>query len=442
MNITILGCGKSGIGAAKLAVSKGYKVRLTESKDIDKFQDEYEVLKSLGISCEFGLNSSKFLDNCDLIISSPGIHRNIKFFKEAERKNIPTISEIEFAFRHTNSKVISVTGTNGKTTTTTLINYILKNAGIKSVACGNIGYTFSEALLDNDPDTVFVVETSSYQLDMVNSFAPDLSIILNITPDHQEYHKTMEEYILAKWKTSSFQNGKNLLILNMDDDTISKNMYQTKARIGYFSLNPVNWGIYLKEGGIYFKTADKEEFLMMTEQLSLPGVHNLYNSMAAALAARAFEVRNEDIRDSLSSFVGVEHRLENVRTISTIKFVNDSKATNINATWYALSSYNQPLIWIAGGRAKGNDYSELDHLVENNVKAIICIGEEQDNLFNHFCTKVRCIKSDDLEDAVNQSYQLAEMNDIVLFSPACKSFDMFLNYEHRGEVFKSYVNNL
>lgn len=442
MNITILGCGKSGIGAAKLAISKGYKVRLTESKDIDKFQDEYELLKSMGVSCEFGLNSSKFLDNCDLLISSPGIHRNIKFFHEAEKRGIPIISEIEFAFKHTNSRIISVTGTNGKTTTTTLINYILNKAGLKSVACGNIGYTFSEAILENSEDTIFVVETSSYQLDLVDTFAPDVAIILNITPDHQEYHKSMENYILAKWKTSSFQNENNLLILNMDDDTISKNLYQTSAKIGYFSLNPINWGIYQKEGGIYFKTADKEEFLMLTEQLSLPGVHNLYNSMAAALAARAFEVRNEDIRDSLASFRGVEHRLELVRTINSIRFINDSKATNINATWYALSSYNQPLIWIAGGRAKNNDYSELDILVEKNVKQIICIGEEQDNIFNHFCTKVRCIKADNLEEAVLKSWESADDNDIVLFSPACKSFDMFLNFEHRGEVFKNLVNDL
>lgn len=442
MNVTILGCGKSGIGAAKLAVSKGYKVKLTESRDIDKFQEEYEILKSLGVSCEFGLNSSKSLDHCDLLISSPGIHRNIKFFQEAEKKKIPIISEIEFAYRHTNSKIISITGTNGKTTTTSLIAYILNNAGKRAVACGNIGYTFSEAILDYPESTIFVVETSSYQLDLVSTFAPAISLILNISPDHQEYHKTMEDYILAKWKTSSFQNENNLLILNMDDDTISKNMYQTRAKIGYFSLNPVNWGIYHKEGGIYFKTADKEEFLMLTEQLSLPGVHNLYNSMAAALAVRAFEVRNEDIRDSLASFRGVEHRLENVRTINSIKFVNDSKATNINATWYALSSYNQPIVWIAGGRANGNDYSELDSLVKKNVKAIICIGEEKENIFNHYCTSVRCIKADDLDDAIYKAYESSESNDIILFSPACKSFDMFMNYEHRGEVFKSIVNNL
>jgi len=442
MNVTILGCGKSGIGAAKLAISRGYRVRLTESKDIDKFKKEYELLKSLGVSCEFGLNSTKFLDNCDIIISSPGIHRNVKFFKEAEKKHIPIISEIEFAYRHTNSKIISVTGTNGKTTTTSLINYILNNSGLKAVACGNIGYTLSEAILEYPPETIFVVEASSYQLDLVDTFAPDVSIILNISPDHLEYHKSYEQYIEAKWKISSSQNENNLLILNMDDDTISKNLYHTKAKIGYFSLNPVNWGIYAKDGEIYFKTADKEEFLMLTEQLSLPGVHNLYNSMAAALAVRAFEVRNEDIRDSLSSFRGVEHRLELVRNLHSIKFVNDSKATNINATWYALSSYKNPIIWIAGGRASGNDYTELDELVSNNVKAIICIGEEQDNIFNHFCSKVRCIKSDDLEDAVSQSYQIAEDNDIVLFSPGCKSFDMFINFEHRGEIFKEIVYNL
>ncbi len=442
MNITILGCGKSGIGAAKLAVHKGYNVRLTESKDIDKFQNEYLLLKNLGISCEFGINSNKYLENCDLIVTSPGISKDIKFIKEAIKKNIPIISEIEFAYRHTKSKIISVTGTNGKTTTTTLISYILTNAGLKSIACGNIGYTFSEAVLENNDETIFVVETSSYQLDFVNTFAPDIAIILNITADHQEYHKSMKNYIDAKWKTSAFQNENNLLILNYDDDTIRKNMYHTDAKIGYFSLNPVSWGIYQKDNGIYFKTADKEEFLMLTEQLSLPGVHNLYNSMAAALAARAFEVNNEDIRDSLTKFKGVEHRLETVRIFNSIKFINDSKATNINATWYALASFNQPLIWIAGGRAKNNNYEELDKIVEQKVSAIICIGEEQDNIFNHYCSKVRCIKSNDLEEAIHSSLEIANKNDIILFSPACKSFDMFLNYEQRGEVFKDLVNQL
>ncbi|HRP02595.1 MAG TPA: UDP-N-acetylmuramoyl-L-alanine--D-glutamate ligase [Candidatus Kapabacteria bacterium] len=442
MNITILGCGKSGIGATKLALSKGYNVRLTESKDIDKFEKEYELLKSLNVPCEFGLNSTKYLDKCDLIVSSPGISKDIKFLKEAQKRNIPIISEIEFAYRHTSSKIISVTGTNGKTTTTSLINFILNNAGLKSVACGNIGYTLSEAILENSTDCIFVVETSSYQLDLVTSFAPDIAIILNITPDHQEYHKTMHNYIEAKWKTSIFQNENNLLILNSDDDTISKSIYRTDAKIGYFSLNPVSWGIYRKDDGIYFKTTAEEEFLMFTEQLSLPGIHNLYNSMAAALAARACEVSNEDIRDSLSKFNGVEHRLELVRTIHNTKFINDSKATNINATWYALSSYSEPLIWIAGGRAKNNDYSELDVLVEKNVKVIICIGEEQNNIFNHFCSKIRCIKADNLEEALNYSVDLSEENNIVLFSPACKSFDAYLNYEQRGEHFKELVNNI
>jgi len=442
MNITVIGCGKSGFAAAKLAVDRGYKVHLTESRDIDKYQNEYEELKSIGVACEFGINSYKYLDNCDMVICSPGIARDNKFIRESEKRNIPVISEIEFAFRHTNGKVVSVTGTNGKTTTTALINYILRSAGNKSVACGNIGYAFSEAVLNNDDDTIYVVEASSYQLDRISTFKPDVALILNISPDHLEYHKSMENYICAKWKTSSLQNENNLLILNADDKTILENSFKTSAKIGYFSSNPVGWGIYTKGNEIFFKTADKEELLMVTEQLGLPGIHNIYNSMAAALAARFLEVTNEDIRDSLISFRGVEHRLEYVRTLAEVDFVNDSKATNINATWFALSSYKKPLIWIAGGRAKGNDYSELDLFVKNNVKAIICIGEESENIFNHFCSNVRCIKASTLHEAVINSIECAERGDLVLFSPACKSFDMFMNFEQRGDEFKSIVMDL
>jgi UDP-N-acetylmuramoylalanine--D-glutamate ligase len=442
MKITIVGAGKSGTAAAKLAIRLGYQVHLTESKASSNFENEIETLKSLGVRYEFGGHSSQFLKSCDLVVTSPGVPPHIHFIKEAEQKGIPIISELEFGWRHIKNKVIAITGTNGKTTTTSLITFILNNSGKKAIACGNIGTPVSELAGIIDDETILVVETSSYQLDRIVDFRPDVSLILNISPDHLAYHGTMENYISAKWKISSMQSAKNFLILNQDDETILKNIYPTGANVQYFSYSPVDWGIYVKGEHLYFKTADKEEFLMPVSELSLPGVHNVYNSMAAALASRAFEIKNEDIRDSLMKFQGVEHRLEYVRTLNGVDFVNDSKATNVNATWFALSSFNSPIIWIAGGRGDSNDYSLLDDVVRKNVKCIIAIGEEAESIFNHFCLTTRCIKESDLELAVLRAYENSERGEKIVFAPACKSFDMFLNYEHRGEVFKQIVNSL
>ena len=442
MKLTIVGAGKSGMSAVKLAVRLGYKVCLSESKASSNFEKEISELKSLGISYEFGGNTGMFLKNCDVVVTSPGVPPHSPIIREAESKNIPIISELEFAWKHLKNPVISITGTNGKTTTTSLVTFILNNSGKKAIACGNIGTPLSDLVGNVDDDTILVIEASSYQLDRCVEFKPDVSIILNISPDHLGYHGTMEKYISAKWKTSSMQCQKNLLILNSDDETISKNLFPTGARIQNFSYSPVNWGIYVKGEHLIFKTADIEEEFMTVGSLSLPGTHNVYNSMAAALAARAFEVRNEDIRDSLMKFQGVEHRLEHVRTLNGVDFINDSKATNINATWYALSSYEEPVIWIAGGRGDSNDYSQLDELVAKNVKCIVAIGEEAEAIFNHFCLMKRCYREDDLEGAVLRAYEQSERGDKILFTPACKSFDMFMNFEHRGEVFKNIVNSM
>lgn len=442
MKVTIVGAGKSGMAAVRLAVRLGYKVHLSESKASSSFENEIIELKSLGISYEFGGNTGLFLKDCDLVVLSPGVPPHTPIIKEAENKKIPIISELEFAWRHIENPVISITGTNGKTTTTALTAFILNNSGKKAIACGNIGTPLSDLVGKIDSDTILVIEASSYQLDKCVDFRPDVGIILNISPDHLAYHGSMEKYIQAKWKTSSMQCEKNLLILNRDDETISKNFFSNGQKVEYFSISPVDRGIYLKGDNLVFKTADKEEEVMPVSSLSLPGVHNIYNSMAAGLAARAFEVSNEDIRDSLMKFNGVEHRLEFVRSINGVDFINDSKATNINATWYALSSYKEPVIWIAGGRGDSNDYSQLDELVLHNVKCIVAIGEDADSIFNHFCLTKRCFKENDLESAVFRAYEQADRGEKVLFTPACKSFDMFMNFEHRGEVFKSIVNSL
>jgi UDP-N-acetylmuramoylalanine--D-glutamate ligase len=430
------------VAAAKLARRLGNDVILTESKAASQFENLISELTILGVDSQFGGNNIDLLGNCELIITSPGVPPEAEILLSATKQNIEIISELEYASQFLENPIIAITGTNGKTTTTSLIEFILNNAGKKAIACGNIGLPLSELVDTVEKSTILVVEASSYQLDRIKNFHPEVALILNITPDHLKYHGTMEAYVESKWKITLNQNEKNLLILNRDDEILWKNILGTNAKIAFVSMSSVDRGIYTRDGIIFINAADKEEVLMPVADLGLPGIHNAYNSMAAALAVRAFELSNEDIRDGLSKFKGVEHRLELVRSIDGIDFVNDSKATNVNATWYALQAYSAPIVWIAGGRADNNDYSALDAVVESNVKSIIVLGEESDNIFNHFCTSKRCIKVMDLNEAVSVALAEAENGDKVVFTPACKSFDMFMNFEQRGEVFKDIVNRI
>jgi len=445
MKYSIIGAAKSGTAAALLAKRKGYQVFLSESKLREQISSELlNELESNNIECEFGINSERVL-NADCIIVSPGVPPKTQILIEAEKKGLEIISELEFAYSFCKNPIIAITGTNGKTTTTALIEHIFTSNNRKALACGNFGEPLSKFVDKVDEDLVFIVETSSFQLDRIKSFQPNVAIICNITPDHLSYHGSMENYVETKWKISSFQNEKNLLILNYDDSNIMNfiNSFKGIPEIQYFSSNPFGEkGIFINNGVLILKDSEQQEEIMSVKKLSLPGIHNAYNSMAAFLAARYFEIPNEDIRDSLMAFKGVEHRLEFVRTLDGIDFINDSKATNINSTWYALQSYNKPLIWIAGGRGDNNDYSLLDELVKNNVRIIIAMGEESNAIFNHYCLDVQCIRVNSMEEAVKISYQVANDNEIVLFSPSCKSFDMFDNYIQRGEVFKHFVNEL
>ncbi len=445
MKYTVIGAAKSGISAAKLAKRKGFEVFVSESKSADGFPEEIKLLNELGIDYEFGGNTDRALDCTDCIVTSPGVPPNIQLFQDAKKFNIPIISELEFGRSFIpNQKLIAITGTNGKTTTTTLITYMFNRAGITAHSAGNIGTPISDLVDNISKDDVIIAELSSFQLDRIKDFRPDVGIILNITPDHLYYHKTFENYKEAKFKVCMNQTNEDSLVLNADDGETKAEFAQTKGKILQFSMNPVEYGVYNRDGKMCVRLPNmqKEEEIMLLDEILLPGVHNAYNSMAAALAARVFEIKNENIRDSLMAFEGVEHRLEFVRVINGVDFVNDSKATNINATWYALSSYKKPLIWIAGGRGDNNDYSALDSLVKKNVKAIIAIGDEAEAIFNHYCAMVRVIKADSMEAAVRLAKEQAHADDIVLFTPACKSFDWFLNYEHRGEVFKEIVNSL
>lgn len=444
MNITVIGAARSGLAAAMLARDLGHDVFLTESKPADSQQDAMQKLIDADIEFEFGENTEQCLEGCDLIIASPGVPPTADIIVEAEKRGINIISELEFAWQQIDNPVIAITGTNGKTTTTALTTFILNQSGKKAVSVGNIGTPLSAMVKDLSPETIIVAEVSSYQLDRIDQFQPDVAIILNITPDHIAYHGSLEKYSSAKFKISSRQSHKNLLVLNGDDTATHGGALNTSAQVVYFSRKPLDWGIY-NDGGrmlVRLPGQHKAEEIMQFDDIALPGIHNAYNSMAAALAARAFEVRNENIRDSLMRFAGVEHRLEYVKTIDGVDYINDSKATNINASWFGLTSYTKPIIWIAGGRGDSNDYSKLDEIVKKNVKAIVSIGEESNAIFNHYSHVKRCIQADSLEDAVSQANKLAEYGDVVVFTPACKSFDMFMNFEHRGEVFKNIVNSL
>lgn len=444
MKCTVVGAGRSGISSAILAKKLNYNVFLTEINPSEKYKEAINKLKQFDIEYEFGKHTSKALEWTDLIILSPGVPPTAPLIIEAEKKGIKIISELEFArLACPDNLLVAITGTNGKTTTTALIEFIMNQAGKKAIACGNIGTPLSAIVDSLNKDTIIVAEVSSFQLDRIEKFRPDIAIILNITPDHLYYHGTMEKYIEAKYKISLNQNEKNLLILNADDKLLLKAMPEIRAKIAYISMSSVARGMFATKDKMIYRDEEQhiEEEIMLIEEIRIRGLHNIYNSLAAAMASRAFELSNENIRDSLMRFEGVEHRLELVRILNEVLYVNDSKATNVNATWYALNSYKEPIIWIAGGRGD-NDYSELDEPVAKNVVAIIAIGEESDNIFNHFSSKVRCYKENSLEKAVWRAREIAEKGQVVLFTPACKSFDMFVNFEHRGEVFKNIVRNL
>ncbi len=439
MRISVIGAALSGVAAAELALRQGHSVLVSESRPESAIAENAARLRDSGITLEAGGHTDAVYES-DLIIVSPGVPPSHPIRLEAPRRGIELIGELEYASRFLSNPIVAITGTNGKTTTTALTAYILQQSGRSAVAAGNIGTPLSALVGSVSSDTIIVAECSSYQLDTIVTFRPKVSMILNITPDHLSYHGTFSQYVESKWKIASNQQEDDVVILNADDPAVAPAASVVRSSVRYFSTTREVDGAFIRGGEIVLRDLQHtEEILMSLRRLGLPGVHNAANSMAATMAARAFEVRNENIRDSLMSFSGVEHRLEPVRTVKGARFVNDSKATNVNATWYALSSYDRPIVWIAGGRGDSNNYAELDELVAANVKSIVCIGEEADAIFNHWCTTKRCVKADTLEDALRIAQDMALAEEVVLFSPACKSFDMFANYEERGRAFKRIV---
>ncbi len=442
--IVILGAGESGVGTAILAKKKGYKVFVSDSGTIAK---KYrEVLLHNDILFEEGKHTESNIFNADVVMKSPGIPDKVKLIQDLLKKGVPVISEIEFAAQFTDATIVGVTGSNGKTTTTLLTYHILKNAGLNVGVAGNVGDSFAWQVADNDYKN-YVLELSSFQLDGIVDFNPHIAIITNISPDHLDRYKyKYENYIDSKFRITKNQIASDYLIYDADDEAIMnwlKNN-KTNATLLPFSLKKTfDKGAYIKDNNIIITTDSNNTFTMGITTLALQGNHNVKNAMASAMTSKLLGIRNETLRESLEDFDSIEHRLEPVFKINGVQYINDSKATNINATFYALESMNNPTIWIVGGTDKGNDYTDLLPLVREKVKAIICLGLDNTKIIETFGNVVDFIcETAGAEEAVKVAYKVSEKGDTVLLSPACASFDLFENYEDRGRQFKEAVRLL
>lgn len=441
--IVILGGGESGVGAAVLARAKGFDVFLSEKGTL---KDNYkEDLRKYNIPFEEGGHTSELVLSADEIIKSPGIPNSVPLVQEAFEKGIPVISEIEFAARYTSAKKICITGSNGKTTTTSLIYHILKSAGLNVGLGGNIGKSFAHQVAEEDFD-YYVLELSSFQLENMYDFKADIAILLNITPDHMDrYDHDMQKYVDAKMRIIRNQTKEDTFIYWAEDTVVKRAVDNVKpqAQIYTFAGHKINGvAAYAENNEIVIKTP-KSVFVMEQEVLALTGMHNLYNSLASGIAGKLLDISDDDLRSSLSDFQGVEHRLEKVAKVKGIQFINDSKATNVNSSWYALQSMNTKVVLILGGTDKGNDYSEIEELVKQKARALVFLGVDNTKLHRFFDGKVDKIEdARSMEEAVQKSYTLAEEGDTVLLSPSCASFDLFQNYEDRGRQFKEYVRKL
>lgn len=442
----ILGSGESGVGSAVLAKQKGFNVFVSDKSLIkDKYKEQ---LIAENILFEEGVHTEEKILNADEVIKSPGIPDKVELIQKLKAKNTPVISEIEFAGRYTNAKKICITGSNGKTTTTLLTYHILKKAGYNVGLGGNVGKSFAMQVARENFD-YYVLELSSFQLDGMYDFKADVAVLLNITPDHLDrYEYKFENYVASKFRITNNQSKNDAFVYCADDLTIHSHMQEhsiAAEQIPFSIKKPIDGqGAFLTENQITLNYKSNQQPLIMTiEQLALQGKHNVYNSMAASLAARIVDVRKEVIRESLQDFQNVEHRLEFIATINGIEFINDSKATNVNSTWYALESMEKPIVWICGGQDKGNDYNELFDLVKGKVKAIVCLGKDNSKIIAAFKDAVDIIvETDNANDAVAASYKIGKKGDVVLLSPACASFDLFQNYEDRGMQFKRAVKGL
>jgi len=441
--VVILGGGESGVGAAVLAKIKGHETFLSDNGMLS--QEAKESLERWKIDYEEGRHTRELILKADEVIKSPGIPDSAPIIEDIRIKGIPVISEIEFAGRYDRAKKICITGSNGKTTTTSIIYFLMKNAGLNVGLAGNIGQSYAYQVATQDYD-YYVLELSSFQLDGMYDFKADIAVLLNITPDHLDrYDNQMEKYIKSKFRITQNMSESDCFIFCADDEISISHLNEIvlKAKqLPFSQKEKFDEGAFIEEEQMKVRYKD-DEYNMFLNELSLQGKHNIYNSMAAAITGKVLNIRNEVLRQSLSSFKGVEHRLEKVLKVKNVLYINDSKATNVNSTWYALESMTTPVIWIAGGKDKGNDYTPLFDLVKEKVRAIICLGADNTKLHNVFGNLVEeMYDTNSAEEAVKIAYNIAQPGETVLLSPACASFDLFKNYEERGRLFKEAVKKL
>lgn len=440
--LVILGGGESGVGTALLGKAKGYEVFLS---DKGKIKDNYkEVLIHNEIEFEDEQHTESKILNADIVMKSPGIPDKVEIVKQIREKAIQVVSEIEFASKFTDATIVGITGSNGKTTTATLTHHILKQE-LEVGLSGNIGKSFAQQILEYDYPN-YVLEISSFQLDDIVDFKPHIAVLLNITPDHLDrYDYKFENYIDSKFRIAMNQTKEDYLIYDADDEVIIEWLKNNKIQsilLPFSLVKTIDNGAYLDNDKIKI-TIDNNKIIMPTANLALEGKHNIKNQMAASTVAHLLKIRKQTIRESLENFQGVEHRLEHVLKINKVQYINDSKATNVNATYYALESMDTPTVWIVGGVDKGNDYNELFPFINEKVKAIICLGVDNEKLMNTFGNMVDVIvETQFMSEAVKIAYKIAESGDTVLLSPCCASFDLFENYEDRGRQFKDAVRNL
>lgn len=441
--IVVLGGGESGVGTAILAKQKNYEVFVSDKGAIaDKYK---KVLLHNEIDFEENQHTEAKVLNADLVMKSPGIPDKLALIQKLKKMQIPVISEIEFASQFTDATIIGITGSNGKTTTTLLTHHVLKEAKLNVGIAGNIGDSFAQQVAEQNFEN-YVLELSSFQLDGVEKFRPHIAIITNITPDHLDrYEYDFKKYVASKFRITKNQTKEDYLIYDAEDEAISQWLKEnkTEAQLIPFSIErELEYGAFIKGNNIITKI-NTEQFTMPLSNLTLQGKHNVKNAMASAMSAQLLKVRKQTIKESLSDFEGAEHRLENVQKVKEVQYINDSKATNVNATFYALECMDNPTVWIVGGVDKGNDYHDLLPLVREKVKAIVCLGVDNKKIMETFSNVVdMIIETAGAEEAVKVSAKLATKGDNVLLSPACASFDLFENYEDRGRQFKKAVRSI
>ena len=441
--LVILGGGESGVGTAILGKQKGWEVFLS---DRNSLKPHYrETLNKEGIEWEEGTHTEEKILSADVIMKSPGIPDKAPIVKKAREKGIRIISEIEFASEYTHSLIVGITGSNGKTTTTLLTHHIFKEAGLQVGLGGNIGYSFAELVAtENPPD--YVLEISSFQLDGIEHFAPHIAVLLNITPDHLDrYDYKFENYINSKFRIAMNQTENDYLIYDADDEVITQwlSTHTIKSKLIPFSIEKeLPQGAFLKDNKIYIMLENQTTEIDV-EEISLRGKHNIKNTMAASVAARLVNIRNNSLRESLKGFKGAPHRLEEVKVVEGVTYVNDSKATNVNSVFYALDTIKTPIVWIVGGQDKGNDYNSLLPYVHEKVRAIVCLGVDNSPIIQSFHNTIgTLVETRSMDEAVKLAQGFAQEGDTVLLSPACASFDLFKNYEERGDLFKAAVQKL